>query len=61
MAGAGRHFVLAALRGDTRDALLRYRASQGEEYAQAWCDEYGLSWSEPRYPAHITAKRLEAL
>lgn len=60
-AGAGRQFVLAALRGDKRDALLRYRASQGEKYAQAWCDEYGLSWSEPRYPAHIAAKRLEAL
>jgi len=60
-AGAGRHFVLAAMRGNTRDALLRYRANQGEEFARAWCDEYCLSWSEPRYPEHIRAKRLEAL
>lgn len=58
-AGAGRHFVLAALRGDTRDALLRYRASQGEESAQTWCDQYSLSWFEPNYPARIAAKRLE--
>ena len=60
-AGAGRHFILAALRGDKYDALQRYRANQGDEVAQRWCVDMELSYTEPRYPAHIAAQRLEAL
>lgn len=57
--GAGRHWTRQAAAGiDLGDLLLRYRACTGDKEAQAWCEEYGLDYREPRFPRQWSVKEV---